>query len=76
MTDWGRSPREGLTKDQRKTAVAVGRRFGASPAARERMALVDDEATWHGTCRRCKERVQGSRKQLKAHICADRGDGK
>lgn len=69
MTDIAPSPRDGLTKEQRKIAVAMGRRFGASPAARERMAAADDAATWRAVCRHCGERLLGSRKQLMAHIC-------
>ena len=35
-------------------------------ALRERMEALDD---WHGKCRRCGEKLYGTLKQLREHVC-------
>lgn len=56
----------------KKGKVFIGRRFGASPEARERMDKHDAEQTWHATCPRCDEKVKGSLAELREHRCAVR----
>ena len=71
MSQWDQiTPLTGKSREERRRMVGMGRRFGASPEARARMAEADDSAVWKAVCRRCGEALQGSRKQLSAHICA------
>jgi len=58
-----------MTKGQ----VAVGRQFGASPGARERMQEADQEAIWTGACRHCAIPLKGTLKQLREHRCSVEG---
>lgn len=60
-----------MTPQQKKTAVAVGRRFGASPEAREKMRQADAEAAWSGVCRHCNTPLRGRIADLLSHRCAD-----
>lgn len=53
--------------------VAMGRRFGASPPARERAAQENAKLEWAGTCRHCKAALKGTPLTLKEHVC-DRKD--
>lgn len=52
-----------------RTPVAMGRRLGMSPEARERQKEVDAAAIWHATCRKCKKGVKGTLAQLRKHVC-------
>lgn len=57
------------TREVKRAQVSMGRRFGASPEAREKMAAADDEATWVGQCPRCHMALKGTLKFLKGHKC-------
>lgn len=56
-----------------RVRVAMGRRFGASPAARERMRKHDAEQEWRGVCRRCGKEWRG--KLADRHVCEEGADG-
>ncbi len=63
-----------MNREAKRTWIAIGRRFGASPEARERMAKADAEATdWQGTCKYCGCVFRGSaatlRTMMSAHTC-------
>lgn len=53
----------------KRTKVFLGRRLGASPEARERMAVADAEATWHAWCPNCNMKLKGALKDLREHRC-------
>lgn len=59
---------------EKRKAVAMGRRLGMSPAARERLNAHNAECTWVGRCRRCGVTVKGKLGAL-AHECQGVGDG-
>lgn len=64
----------------KRTAIALGRRFGASPAAREQMAAENAKLFWIGRCRFCRAIFKGTPKELEtlmaAHRCRELKDGK
>ncbi len=56
--------------------IAFGRRFGASPEARERIAKADAEALWFAVCTKCKTKYKGTLTDIRAgtaHICGVSG---
>ena len=60
---------EDTERQHRATMVALGRRFGASPSARERMSAENAKLTWWTRCRRCGEALKGTPDELRAHRC-------
>lgn len=62
----------------RRTEIALGRRFGASPAARERMRAANEDAVWTGGCQACGQAWKGTLKQLRerVHDCRGVPDGR
>jgi hypothetical protein len=58
----------------KRRSVFLGRRLGATPAARERLNAFNAEQTWIGKCRKCKAPVKGTLSALSTHKC-EGGDG-
>ena len=58
-----------MSRETERAKIAMGRRFGASPEARERMDAANAEAIWQGKCRHCGVPLKGTLKQLKDHVC-------
>lgn len=56
--------------------LAVGRHFGPSPEARERIAAAEAEALWRARCPKCGSQLRGSMAELKAHRCQEASSGK
>ncbi len=52
-----------------RTPVALGRRLGMSPAAREKQKEVDAAAIWRGKCRKCGEELRGTLAAMREHKC-------
>jgi len=64
-----------MTREMKRAAIAVGRRYGASPQARARIIDENSRLTWVGHCRLCKATVKGTPAKLRAHVCEGE-DGK
>jgi hypothetical protein len=60
-----------MTRELKRAAIAVGRRYGASPQARARMIEENSRLTWVGHCRKCKKTVKGTPSKLKNHVCEE-----
>jgi len=61
-----------VSATEKKMRIAYGRRFGATPEARERMEQENAKLIWRGRCRRCGEMLKGTPAQLKEHTCEAR----
>lgn len=53
----------------KKMRVAFGRRYGATPMAREYMEKENAKLEWRGACRRCGRELKGTPDELRAHEC-------
>ena len=49
--------------------AAFGRRHGASPETREKIAAAESKMEWRGCCRKCKTPLKGLLSELKEHRC-------
>jgi hypothetical protein len=58
----------------KRTAVALGRKFVTSPEMRERLNAHNAEQIWYGTCRKCGAALKGRPDELKEHRCGPEGN--
>ncbi len=49
--------------------LAYGRRHGASPETREKIAAAEATMEWRTVCRKCKTPLKGLLSELKEHRC-------
>ena len=60
-----------MTRELKRAAIAVGRRYGASPQARARIIEENSRLTWVGHCPKCKKTVKGTPSKLRNHVCEE-----
>lgn len=58
----------------KRTRVALGRRFGTSPEMLERLRAHDAEQIWYVKCPKCGASLKGRMDQLKEHRCGPEGN--
>lgn len=57
-----------MSRDQNARKVALDRRAGMSPGARDRFEKANEEAdNWKGTCSKCRQEIRGTLAQMRAH---------
>lgn len=52
-----------------RTPVAMGRRLGMSPQAREAQKEIDEAAIWRGKCQKCHLTIKGTLARMREHVC-------